>query len=30
LPVLIDNGLPQIVTPKDVPAIGTLVAPPKN
>jgi poly-gamma-glutamate synthesis protein (capsule biosynthesis protein) len=30
VPVLIDNGLPQIVTPKDVPAIGTLVAPPKN
>jgi poly-gamma-glutamate capsule biosynthesis protein CapA/YwtB (metallophosphatase superfamily) len=30
VPVLIDNGLPHIITDKDVPAIGTLVAPPKN
>ncbi len=30
VPVLINNGLPQIVTPKNVPAIGTLIAPPKN
>ena len=30
VPVLIDNGLPHLVTAKDVPpAIGTLVAPPK-
>lgn len=30
VPVLIDNGLPHIITAKDVPAIGTLVAPPIN
>ena len=29
VPVLIDNGLPHLTTDKDVPAIGTLVAPPK-
>jgi poly-gamma-glutamate synthesis protein (capsule biosynthesis protein) len=29
VPVLIDNGLPHIITAKDAPAIGTLVAPPK-
>ena len=29
VPVLINNGLPQLTTDKDVPAIGTLVAPPK-
>jgi poly-gamma-glutamate synthesis protein (capsule biosynthesis protein) len=28
VPVLIDNGLPHIITDKDVPAIGTLVTPP--
>jgi len=28
-PVLIDNGLPQLITDKDAPAIGTLIAPPK-
>ena len=30
IPVLIFNGLPQLTTDKDVPAIGTLVAPPKQ
>jgi poly-gamma-glutamate synthesis protein (capsule biosynthesis protein) len=30
VPVLIDNGLPKIITAKDAPAIGTLVAPPKQ
>ena len=30
VPVLIDNGLPHIVSDKDVPAIGTLVAQPKQ
>jgi poly-gamma-glutamate capsule biosynthesis protein CapA/YwtB (metallophosphatase superfamily) len=29
VPVLIDNGLPHVITAQDVPAIGTLVAPPK-
>jgi len=30
VPVLIDNGLPHLVTAKDIPlSIGTLVAPPK-
>jgi poly-gamma-glutamate synthesis protein (capsule biosynthesis protein) len=29
IPVLIDKGLPHLITDKDVPAIGTLVAPPK-
>ncbi len=27
VPVLIDNGLPHLITPEQVPAIGTLVAP---
>jgi poly-gamma-glutamate synthesis protein (capsule biosynthesis protein) len=30
VPALIDNGLPHIITDKDVPAIGTLVAPLKR
>jgi len=30
LPVLIDNGLPHLITDKDVPAIATMVAPPKQ
>jgi poly-gamma-glutamate capsule biosynthesis protein CapA/YwtB (metallophosphatase superfamily) len=30
VPALIDNGLPHLITDKDVPAIGTLVAPPKK
>jgi poly-gamma-glutamate synthesis protein (capsule biosynthesis protein) len=30
VPVLIDNGLPHLTTDKDVPAIGTMVAPPKQ
>ena len=29
VPVLIDNGLPHLITAKDAPAIGTLVAPSK-
>jgi poly-gamma-glutamate synthesis protein (capsule biosynthesis protein) len=29
VPVLIDNGLPHVITAQEVPAIGTLVAPPK-
>jgi len=29
VPVLIENGLPHVITDKDAPAIGTLVAPPK-
>ena len=29
VPVLIENGLPQLITDKDVPAIGTLVTSPK-
>ena len=29
IPVLIENGLPHVITAKDAPAIGTLVAPPK-
>jgi poly-gamma-glutamate synthesis protein (capsule biosynthesis protein) len=29
VPVLIDNGLPHVIPAQEVPAIGTLVAPPK-
>ena len=29
VPVLIENGLPHLITAQDAPAIGTLVAPPK-
>jgi poly-gamma-glutamate synthesis protein (capsule biosynthesis protein) len=29
VPVLIENGLPHVITSQDAPAIGTLVAPPK-